>query len=1120
MNVEVCDLWVYVEDFPGRIPVMFALQRFRFMFAFGASLMAGNCLGAVDAEVYAASLKPVLQARCVACHGALKRKGGLRLDTAELLRQGGEDGPVIVPGDARTGELLRRVLSTDESERMPPEGERLTVGQIESLKQWIAAGAPVPENEQPEPDPRDHWAFRPIVKPPLPDASFTGNPIDAFIAAKHAERGIRPQPEAGRSVLLRRAALDLTGLPPTRDELSAFRADVSARAYERLIDRLLASPHHGERWGRHWMDVWRYSDWFGLGKQLRNSQKHIWHWRDWIVESLNEDKGYDRMILEMLAGDEVEPTDRKTLRATGYLARNYYLFNRDTWLDETVEHTAKAFLGLTMNCVKCHDHKYDPFEVQDYYAFRAFFEPHQIRLDQEPGVMDFERDGLPRAFDDHLDAPTYVYRKGNDKDPDKSRVIKPALPVLFAAHEFSIDPVELPAFAYAPGSRDYVQKDHLAKAEADVAKAESELAKARQRLAAIGKEQAGKGGVEAAAEPVGPTPFLKDDFSKARSDLWEVSGEGWKHEDGKLLQTKPGTDRYLRSRKAHPENFRAVFRYKPTGGVKWKSMSMRFDVVDGGKTSHTAYLSALTPGSKAQISHTENGRNDYPAAGRKAMPVKLNEVHELEIAVRGHTINFWVDGGLALAYRLPWRRPGGRFELSVFDLTAELLSLEVESLPEQVELTQPDGASDMSNTLAGAKAGAALAERGVALAKENLAALKARIAADRAMVANPDSKEAGELAAAAAKTTRKAALAKADHDLARADQELARLSALAKPDKKKLAEAEKKLKAARSGRAKTLEALKKTDREYVSLTGSLKALETPAHKFGQYPPVYGRTSSGRRTALAKWMGSRENPLTARVAVNHIWMRHFGEPLVDNVFDFGRRAKEPEHLDLLNYLAADFMEHGWSMKRLHKLMMTSEAYRRFSSNADADTRAKSADPDNRLYWRMNPRRMESQIIRDSVLRLAGELQLQLGGPSVDPAKKDVTSRRSLYFTHSRDGVEAFLKSFDDAEITQCYRRSESVVPLQALAMANAEISIDMAGKIARGIVAEDDGSVVTGAFETVLARAPSEEERGEGVRFLGNMRELLKSKGVADREQRARARLVHALLNHNDFITIR
>ena len=184
-----------------------------------------------------------------------------------------------------------------------------------------------------------------------------------------------------------------------------------------MVDRLLASQQYGERWGRHWMDVWRYSDWWGLGAEVRNSQKHIWHWRDWIIESLNADKGYDQMVREMLAADELYPNDLDRLRATGFLARQYFLFNRNTWLDETVEHTGKAFLGLTINCANCHDHKYDPISQIDYYRFRAFFEPYQVRTDQLPGEVDFEKDGIPRVFDCNLDAPTYRFVRGDEKRP-------------------------------------------------------------------------------------------------------------------------------------------------------------------------------------------------------------------------------------------------------------------------------------------------------------------------------------------------------------------------------------------------------------------------------------------------------------------------------------------------------------------------------------------------------------------------------------------------------------------------------------------------------------------------------------------------------------------------------
>ena len=195
------------------------------------------------------------------------------------------------------------------------------------------------------------------------------------------------------------------------------------------------------------MDVWRYSDWYGLGKQLRNSQKHLWHWRDWIIKSLNDDKGYDRMIVEMLAGDEAAPDNVESITGTGFLARNYYLFNRTTWLDSTIEHTSKAFLGLTVNCAKCHDHKYDPITQLDYYRLRAIFEPHQVRLDPVPGESDFEKGGLPRVFDDDIHASTYLHVRGDPKSPDKSNPIAPGVPSMLSSFEHQIKSISLPRTA-------------------------------------------------------------------------------------------------------------------------------------------------------------------------------------------------------------------------------------------------------------------------------------------------------------------------------------------------------------------------------------------------------------------------------------------------------------------------------------------------------------------------------------------------------------------------------------------------------------------------------------------------------------------------------------------------
>lgn len=337
-------------------------------------------LSADEQVDYLRQIKPLLSKSCYSCHGPLKQEGNLRLDAAGLIKKGGESGPAIVAGKSDESLLFEYITGSDDF-RMPPakDGNKLDADKIALIKSWIDQGAGAPRDEQPLPLPEEHWAFKTPVRPEIPTvaaADWSSNPIDAFIKVRQEVLGLVAQPTASKEVLLRRVYLDLIGLPPTRDELKTFLADDSAKAYEEVVERLLTSPLYGQRWGRHWMDVWRYSDWYGLnGKDIINSRKHIWQWRDWIIESLNEDKAYDRMVLEMLAADELLAGDPQALRATGYLARSYYHFDRNVQIQNTLEHAGKALLGLTMECSRCHDHKYDPISQRDYYRMRAFFDP-------------------------------------------------------------------------------------------------------------------------------------------------------------------------------------------------------------------------------------------------------------------------------------------------------------------------------------------------------------------------------------------------------------------------------------------------------------------------------------------------------------------------------------------------------------------------------------------------------------------------------------------------------------------------------------------------------------------------------------------------------------------------
>jgi hypothetical protein len=1082
-------------------------------------LAAGPGRLAADPVEYVRDIKPVFADKCYACHGALQQKSGLRVDTVRFLREGGNKGPAVVPGHSERSPLVYHVTATHGAKRMPPasDGEPLTARQIELVKAWIDQGARGPADEKPEADPRDHWAFRPPVRPPVPKvrrAGWAGNPVDAFLAAEWEKRGLTPQPPADRRLLLRRAYLDLVGLPPGRAELEAFAADPSPDAYERAVDRLLESPQYGERWARHWMDVWRYSDWWGLGQEVRNSQKHIWHWRDWMIESLNADKGYDQMVREMLAADELYPNDLQRLRATGYLVRPYFIFNRTTWLDEVVEHTAKGFLGLTLNCAKCHDHKYDPVRQADYYRFRAFFEPYQLRTEQVPGEADFTKDGIPRAYDCNADAPTYLFRRGDDRQPVKDRPLAPGLPRLFVA-KLGITPVVLPAEAHAPQLRPFVLENYLRAAEGQIRTARAGLEQAQTTLAAVEKKKAQ---VASSPQHAGGEGMLifRDDFARLNGELWQTGPGRWQVDAGKVRQVFPGEMRsFLRAKKQPPADFQARLKFTLTGGEPWRSVGITFDAA--GENEALVYATAHQGGPRLQVAYKQGGAYVYPPEGSRPWPVKLHEPLELAVRVRGPLVNVAVNGRPALAYRLPIARRPGNLELITYAATAEFQVFELATLPEGVKLEEPKagGAAARPATVEQARAAVLLAEKALTAAELQPPLLRAKVAADRARYRQPPAPDFKDLARKAAALERQAAVAKAEEDLARAELDLLQV------DSPKKAEAEKKRAAARQALDQARKALASPGEAYTALRGAVKApesnLETEASRGRPFPA----TSTGRRSALARWITDRGNPLAARVAVNHVWMRHFGRPLVPTIFDFGRKGTPPTHPELLDWLAVDFMEHGWSLKHLHRVIVTSRAYRLSSSTARAPARNREVDPENRYYWHREPVRMEAQAVRDSLLALAGALDRKMGGPSV-PAADEASRRRSLYYVHSHNDSQMFLALFDDAPVRECYRRSESIVPQQALALANSKVALEMAARINDRLHEQlgkvSDREFARAAFELVLAASPTAEELAACEAALREWASLLT--GRPDASRRARANLVHALVNHNDFITVR
>jgi len=913
--------------------------------------------GAVD---YVTDVKPLLQKHCYSCHSGLRAKSGLRLDHISFIRAGGDRGSSLAE-KAADSVLLQALDASGDVEQMPAEAKPLSAAEIDVFRQWIDAGAPAPDEPLPA-DPSAHWSFQKPVRPPLPEvasAAWGSHPVDRFIAAKHEQQQLQPSGEAPKNLLLRRVYLDLIGLPPTHEEMQAFLADASPDAYEKVVDRLLASPQYGERWGRHWMDVWRYSDWDGYAAEVRESQPHIWRWRDWIVESLNADRPYDEMIAEMLAADEIKPLDESAARATGYLVRNWFKFNRNTWLENTVEHTSKAFLGITINCARCHDHMYDPILQTEYYQFRAFFEPHDVRTDRIPGQSDTTKDGLVRVFDAHPERQTFLFVRGNEAKPEKDEPLAPAVPRALGGDPLVVAAIDLPAEAYYPGLRGFVQQESLAAATAAVEKAEKAMSDSSTALADARKKLADM--VAANAKPAAEAP---------------PAGNG-----------APETEAPVPAEPAKPE------------------------------ADKDALTSAVTK----------------------------------------------------------------------------------------------------------AESGVSLAESNLLAAAAELVAVRAKIAADNARFSATE-EDNPHLAREASRAERVAGVERARRDVLVAEQELAAAKAEGEKAAKKAEGAEKKLADARKAREDAQAALGKIGEDYVH--------------FGS---VYPAKSTGRRAALARWIASKNNPLTARVAINQIWMRHFGAPLVPTVFDFGLNGTPPTHPELLDWLAVELMENGWHTKPIHRLLVTSTAYRMESTARHEQNLARDAG--NAYLWRANPRRMEAELVRDSALHVAGSLDLTLGGPELDQNAGMKTPRRSLYFRSSKEKKMEFLDTFDRANVTDCYRRSETVIPQQALAMVNSSLSLaqarTLAGKLAAELATQDtpesQEQFVATAFDRILCRLPTSDERQTCLEFLHEQSARLGNKDTLapfaageenpvkpadDPRQRARENLVHVLLNHNDFLTIR
>ncbi|MEW4569017.1 PSD1 and planctomycete cytochrome C domain-containing protein [Tautonia sp. JC769] len=896
-------------------------------------------------------IRPIFREHCIHCHGEEDDpKAGLDLRFVRTMLDGGLTGEAIVPGD-RDGSFLWHRVEDDE---MPPGDGKLSADQKATLAAWIDAGA---RTLRPEPDEipppgtvilseedTDFWSFRPITRPELPEvehADRVRSPIDAFLLDRLEAEGLGFAPEADRATLIRRLSLDLTGLPPTPEEVDAFLRDEAPDAYDRLVDRLLASPHYGERWAQHWLDVIRWAETWGF--ETNSPRPNAWPYRDWVIEAFNADMPYDRFVFEQLAGDTTGID-----AATGFLVagpanlpgqigkdEESMRQARQDELDESVRTVGEAFLGLTVGCARCHNHKFDPITQRDYYAFQAVFAGLRYADRRFRGP---END---RWTAQAAEVGETVARLREQLDAERSSLgLQP--PITPESHEERFEPIEATALRIA------IEATH------------------NGGRASLDELEAWSVG----AEPINVA--LADRGGKASASSFALEN-----------QTR------------HPDN-----------------------LIDGRSVAEGYFpWIAERPG---------------PAWARIELPdaVTLDRI-------------VWRRGfdGFPVAYEIEIRRPDGSW-VTVADTRSRMLHEEDRRAAGDIAI---DGIPPEQ--------------------VERLAALVAKIRDGKA--------EQGRLEAG--------------------PQVFA--GGFGRPEPTYLLR-----------RGDPMQRQEEVEPNTPVVLGSL-GLSTEAD------------DAGRREALARHLTSPDHPLTARVMVNRIWQHHFGTGLVSSPSDFGRMGELPSHPELLDWLAIEFIQSGWSVKHLHRLMLGSGAFRQASTPRDD---ALAIDAESRLLWRFPPRRLEGEAIRDAILLASGSLNRDMSGPGFDffnqrgglsdyiPVDHDDPSgwRRMIYAIKIRMQAVDVFGSFDCPDAGQMIpKRTQSITPIQALSLWNSTFVMRQAGLFAgrvRGEAGSDLSAQVDRAVWLALGRPPTAVE-AEQLLALGREHGL---------EQVCRV-----LLNTNAFLLI-
>jgi hypothetical protein len=1097
---------------------------------------------AADAEFFEKEVRPLLVERCWKCHGETRNKGGLKLTSRDHLLRGGDSGPAVVPGKPEES-LLVRAVQYRGTPRMPP-GDKLTDRQIEALARWVKRGAlwPADGRSAHTEQPRRFWTFQPVRRVPVPavrDTAWPRSAVDRFILTGLEAKGLTPARPADKRTLLRRATFDLTGLPPTPAEIDAFLADDSPDAFSRVVDRLLASPQYGERWGRHWLDVVRYADARDLIQLPPESDfREVWRYRDWVVEAFNRDLPYTDFIRHQIAGDLLPPPrpggiNRDGLVATGMLALADFVpgdVDKDQmiadYVNDEIDVVGRAFLGLTLACARCHDHKFDPISTEDYYALAGIF--FSTRLIPGPVAGNTPLVRVPLLAPAELVAARVQDEANRRRWAELEQLLPDEVERGYLAHLDRL--VTGQTAAYLVAACEYRQ---AMSGKAPVAL--GELAKRhrlRESLLAGWADFLGRVEKQPGA---GRHPTLRD------AAAGKLSGP-------ELARAAEELQQALAARAVRKEADPTA----PEQQALARACLLRFRADDPYLVTDAGGRVALWPN---RGSLPGDARPASPGAG----PVKSSA------AIAGHTKTVLRFDGRALL-DAPRRAPPNGSLFVVFQTSGtaspgrRLVGWEDSDVGKHGVglMANPDGSllailrkdGRMGDLAGGPRRagfevvavgwdarGTALYRNGVAAGAGNgidgissdpgIAALKLggpgsggspRFQGDVAEVRVYDRRlteaerrqveaelQAAWFQPADPKAPPRDAVAELYEEL-RSPRGPFWVSA---DERKKLLPAEARTRLASLMRE--LELLRKkppleVPQAVVVQDGGPPGTRHAGFKDAQVylrgnPKTPGKTvprgwprvlagdaparitGGSGRLQLADWLASPGCPLTARVMVNRIWQHHFGEGIVRTPDNFGERGERPTNPELLDYLAGRFVASGWSVKAMHRTIMLSAAYQQ-SCRADAVTL--SRDPENRLFGRMNRRRLEAEAIRDALLTVAGHLDPARGGPPfTDPA----VPRRTLYLLSARTGANTsdFGRLFDRADPGSIVaRRGESAVAPQALFFLNDPLVSDLARALAARVAREvphGDAARIRRLYALALGRPPSPREVDLGLRLL-------------------------------------